>query len=103
MVHYPVEFPYDSARVLIKSIKDGTLKENIKENAEAAWNLQGYAQFAMIGDAHTLYKTEAPSIEDDEVIADLLTEFNLPPTGSLPFDAKTLFKWALKIINTLLD
>lgn len=107
-VHYPVEFPFDSAREAVRIFKAGTIAADKARLAEAVWNLQGYAQFCLLGESHdtpTIYKSTPPA-SDEEVIA-MLEEFDKGassevPRIKLPFDATKLLEWALKIAAMLL-
>lgn len=106
-VHYPVEFPFDSAREAVRIFKAGTIMADKALLGEAVWNLQGYAQLCLLGEAHTIYKSTPPAT-DEEVIA-MLEEFDKGATADpdiprikLPFDASKLLEWALKIAAMLL-
>lgn len=111
-VHYPVDFPFDSAREVVSIFKAGTVAADRARLAEAIWNLQGYAQYMLLGEANnaipgglTIYKTTPPA-NDEEIIA-LLEEFDkgaasTVPRIHFPFDAQTLLNWCLTIAARIL-
>lgn len=114
-VHYPVEFPFDSAREVVRIFKAGTVATDRADLAEAVWNLQGYAQRMLLGDAHespnvTIYKATPPAT--DEEIIEILAAFDKGaveeapnhnvPRIHFPFDPQTLLNWCLAIAAKIL-
>lgn len=112
-VHYPVEFPFDSAREIVRIFNAGTVTTDRASLAESLWNLQGYAQRTLIGESHniengvTIYKSSPPP-NDEEIIA-LLAEFDKGATADpnvprfhFPFDPQALLNWCLSVLARVL-
>jgi len=113
-VHYPVEFPFDSAREVVRIFKAGTVATDRQSLAESVWNLQGYAQYMLLGDSHkdsngvltpTIYKAEPP-VTDEEIIQ-TLEEFDkgassVTPRLHFPFDPQKLLNWCLELAAKIL-
>lgn len=106
-VHYPVEFPFDSAREVVRIFKAGTVATDRQSLAESVWNLQGYAQYMLLGESHspTIYKAEPP-VTDEEIIQ-ILEEFDkgassVTPRLHFPFDPQKLLNWCLELAAKIL-
>lgn len=123
-LHYPQDFPQDSATVVFNAIKNGTAITDRQLVAEAVWNLQGYAQRVVLGEGDLPTKslsasqlhvsssarpddTEAP-VSTDEEMADMLQAWCESPkeekvSQGLPFTYQQLLQWAIKFLLALLS
>lgn len=111
MVHYPIDFPADAARVIVKNFRGGTIASDPKGTAEAAWNLVGYGLSASIGapDPTGNISMAGPPGEiggempsDEEMIGALESHDALPAqqklvAGALPIPPKLLIKWGMNL------
>jgi len=51
MLHYPVEFPADAAKVILTNFASGSLVSNAPAVAECAWNIAGYGLGQTLGES----------------------------------------------------
>jgi len=119
MVHYPIDFPGDAARIIVTNFRNGTIVSEPAATAEAAWNLVGYGLYASIGSGPEGPQTgnismsgppgelggEVPS--DEEMISALEAHDAMPADrkvmGALPIPPKILIKWAMNLAVRIIN
>lgn len=107
MVHQPVEFPFDAAREVVRIFKSNSAAAERQLLAESIWNLQGYAQFMLLGNPETptIFKADPPST--DEEIIQTLEEFDkgatsVTPRLHFPFEPQKLLDWCLNTASKVI-
>ncbi len=106
-VEYPTELPIDCVRELVRIVRRGEIARERAAFAQHVWNVQGYVQRMVIGDAVSVVGSTMPMPSDEKATSALLglVEESCEPEGvarGLGLPATLLLRWLLtKLIEAL--
>ncbi len=106
-VEYPTELPIECVRELVRIVRRGEIVRERAAFAQHAWNVQGYVQRMVMGEAVSVVGDSAPLPTDEQATSELLglVEESREVEGvarGLGLPATLLLRWLLaKLIEAL--
>jgi hypothetical protein len=106
-VKYPTELPVECVRELVRIVRRGEIARERAAFAQHAWNVQGYVQRMVIGEAVSVVGEAMPLPTDERATTELLglVEESCEDEGvarGLGLPATLLLRWLLsKLIEAL--
>lgn len=103
---YPTDVPFDSFGTIVSIVRNGEISTRRATFAHALWNVQGFAQKAILGDADVLEPLAAPEAETetDAVAAmERIVANQDLPTAQLAMPWQLIATWVMQQLLDLLS
>ena len=111
MIQYPSSFPIGEIKNVIDIVRNGQIKDKVKEFAHDVWVIQGYSQSALLGSPATEFALiSAPENFDALVeLEKIAAAYDASATSAAPQSAisdavwKFIAKWAMEQLLAILE
>lgn len=110
MVHLPVEWPADSARIIYKNYSLVNASEDAADKKvavlESLWNILGFCMWALRFAKEDDLPVHEHKIDEQDVLALLKSHDEAPPDGTkgkIPAQLETLMNWSYEKIHEIIN
>ncbi len=86
MVDYPTSIPIGEVTQVISLIKNKTVGDNLKLFAQCVWNIQGYAQYCLLGDGSPGFIVQSAKGQDPLAELEKLTADGVSAQVAIPWE-----------------